>query len=52
MKRLRDGLLLVILLAFAVQVLWRALWPLLPWAGAILVLLLVVGSLYHRKWHW
>ena len=52
MKRARDGLLLIVLAALAVQLIWHALAPLLPWASAFLVLIMIVGALYYRKSRW
>lgn len=50
MRRARDILFIIILLALAVQLIWHALAPLIPWACSLLVLLLIAGGLYYRKW--
>jgi hypothetical protein len=49
MKRARDSLILILLLALVVQVLWRAIAPLLPWASAALVFILIAGTFYYRR---
>jgi len=51
-KRARNSLLMVLLLAFAIRAMWWAIAPMVPIALGFLVLVLIVGTLYHRKSRW
>lgn len=52
MKKLRAWLLLALLLAFTVRVVWWAIEPLLPLIVGALVVVMVLGYLYHRASRW
>ncbi|WP_406391366.1 hypothetical protein OG806_08250 [Streptomyces sp. NBC_00882] len=52
MKKIRAWLVLALLGALAIRVLWWAVEPLVPLLAGALVVLVVIGALYHRASRW
>lgn len=49
MARIRSYLITVIILAFAVHLVWDAIAPLVPYAVGAVVAVGVLGALYYRR---
>jgi hypothetical protein len=52
MQRLRAVLVTIIILAFAVHLVWIAVAPTIPYDITGLVVVGVLGALYYRKGRW
>jgi hypothetical protein len=52
MNKIRGYLFLAILAAIAIHVLWLAIAPVVPYAIGGLIVISVLGALYHRKRRW
>ncbi|MFF5363169.1 hypothetical protein ACFY4I_27885 [Streptomyces scabiei] len=52
MKKIRSWLVLALLAAFAVRIVWWVVEPLVPLLAGALLVLVVLGALYHRASRW
>jgi hypothetical protein len=48
-KKIRSGLVVVILLALTAQVVWWTLSPLIPLLIIAICLITIIGSIYYRR---
>ena len=52
MKKARSWLVTLLLAAFAVKVVWWVVAPLIPYLVSALVVVVVMGFIYHRMTRW